>query len=344
MTETLNEEARSMMDDTPRARTLNDSRKTTSPTSNPSRATPAYHQRILKVSPNVYSPPTKPHLQAQYREEDDDKVPKALNKEEEYLRIHPFNELKVIMAHLSVPDGAGERFSRDLIIFCQLCSPTLYELQRLLVLQLGATRWRKVSGNLPNEDCRRQHRDWEDQSNDEYRAGVTRLAEAIKAEFPMHVDIQKIDDCVQRREESVWKYYERLYDVFNKNSGILEPEDKGKQPGVWESFLRLSFLKGLRPQIAEGVQDKCVGWQCERLSTILRYAVHVEDLMASEEREAKARAERELQRALVKGVWRFGGCSVCGSNDHVTRRCSRCRRCKQDGHWARDCTAKLGNK
>ncbi|XP_059415289.1 uncharacterized protein LOC132151098 [Carassius carassius] len=69
-------------------------------------------------------------------------------------------DMKEAMAHLPSPYEAGDKFSTELVTFCQEFSPTVHELRRLLAVKLGATSWHKVSGELQKEDCRREHCEW----------------------------------------------------------------------------------------------------------------------------------------------------------------------------------------
>ncbi|KAL0167099.1 hypothetical protein M9458_038943, partial [Cirrhinus mrigala] len=90
-----------------------------------------------------------------------------------------------------------------------------------------------VSGKLRGEDYRRVSSNWTDETSANYCTAVAELAEAIKVAFPARVDTSKIGSCCQTREESVHDYYHRLYETFNKHSGLDEPNDRGNQPGTW---------------------------------------------------------------------------------------------------------------
>ncbi|KAI2643003.1 hypothetical protein H4Q32_028916 [Labeo rohita] len=91
--------------------------------------------------------------------------------------------------------------------------------------------------------------------------------------------------------------------------------------------------------------------------------------MTKKER-ARAKTDKELQLALGQAVSRPGGysapqnqqmrgrrgkgrggrpsswtertpkqrgCMICGTDDHLTRKCSKCKLCKKDDHWSREC-------
>lgn len=89
------------------------------------------------------------------------------------------------------------------------------ELRRLLAVKLGAANWHKVSRCLPRKI-----------DGEPYRQAVTDLATAKKIAFPPRVDMTKIDNCCQKREESIQDYFVRLHETFNKHSGLDEPSDR----------------------------------------------------------------------------------------------------------------------
>ncbi|KAL0160769.1 hypothetical protein M9458_044494, partial [Cirrhinus mrigala] len=83
-----------------------------------------------------------------------------------------------------------------------------------------------VSGKLRGEDYCRMSSNWTDETNANYCMAVAELAEAIRVAFPARVDTSRIGNCCQTREESVQDYYHRLYETFNKHSGLEEPGDR----------------------------------------------------------------------------------------------------------------------
>ncbi|XP_058616613.1 uncharacterized protein LOC131530382 isoform X2 [Onychostoma macrolepis] len=202
-------------------------------------------------------------------------------------------DMKEAMAHLPSPDEAGDRFSSELVTFCKEFSPTVYELKRLLAVKLGASSWHKVSGRLPGEDYRRGHTEWGHRDNLEYRAAVEELAESIRTAFPARVDTAKIGNCCQNREESVQDFYHRLYEIFNKHSGLEEPGDRGNHPDTWECHLRSWFLNGLKPEIALAVRTSYIEWKHGRLSAILARALHAEELQIAKRERVKAKTDKD---------------------------------------------------
>lgn len=214
-------------------------------------------------------------------------------------------DMREAMAHLPSPDEAGDKFSTELVTFCQEFSPTVHELRRLLAVKLGATSWHKVSGKLQKEDCELGHRD-----NADYRRAVEELAEAIKIAFPARVDTAKIGNCCQSRDESVQDYYNRLYLIFNKHSRLEEPDERGNQPDTWECHLRSWFLNGLRPEIVQAVKTSYIEWKSGRLSAVLAHALHAEEIQTVKKERVKAKTDREWQLAVVQAVSKPGGYSA----------------------------------
>ncbi|ROL43089.1 hypothetical protein DPX16_14801 [Anabarilius grahami] len=263
------------------------------------------------------------------------------------LVYRPWNltDMKEAMAHLPNPDDAGDRFATELMTFCQEFSPTLNELKRLMMAKLGGMNWHKINAELPAADHRQSHVNWQHASNDGYRAAVTGLTETVRRAFPARIDMSRVSHCRQEPGESVQVYYERLYGVFCKHSGLKEPADRGDRPTTWESYLANSLLNGLRPEISQAVKHSYIEWTEGRVSTIMKHAFHAEN----ELREKKERPRiKELQLAAVQRPQRFSenkgghnsdknGCYLCGVGDHIVRECTRCRKCKMDGHWAINC-------
>ncbi|ROK32551.1 hypothetical protein DPX16_23669 [Anabarilius grahami] len=195
------------------------------------------------------------------------------------LVYRPWNltDMKEAMAHLPNPDDAGDRFATELMKFCQEFSPTLNELKRLMMAKLGGMNWHKISAELPAADHRRSHVNWQHASNDGYRAAVTGLTETVRRAFPARIDMSRVSHCRQEPGESVQVYYERLYGVFCKHSGLNEPADRGDRPTTWESYLANSLLNGLRPEIFQAVKHSYIEWTEGRVSTIMKHALHTEN-------------------------------------------------------------------
>ncbi len=45
-------------------------------------------------------------------------------------------------------------------------------------------------------------------------------------------------------------------------------------------------------------------------------------------------SKAKLEEKRVSRKWK---CGLCASNEHDFFSCTKCRLCKNDGHWAQDC-------
>lgn len=209
-------------------------------------------------------------------------------------------EMKQAMEHLPSPEEASDKFAEELGIFCREFSPTMYELKKMMALKLGPMNWYKEKGLLRRPDCRKEHRDWDNRANGEYREAVLELAEAVRTAFPVRIGITKINDCMQERGETVHAFYHRLTELFNKHGGIPEPAERGAEPGLWECYMSNCYTKGLREDIARGVKASLVGWADSRLADLLKYALHVETQLEEEKAEATRRTAEEDRLATMR--------------------------------------------
>ncbi|ROL41893.1 hypothetical protein DPX16_3521 [Anabarilius grahami] len=172
----------------------------------------------------------------------------------------------------------------------------MQELKRLMAMKLGPLNWYRVKGLLHREGCRREHHEWDHRDNADYREAVLELANVVKAAFPVRVEATKLNDCLQEKGESVRAHYYRLYELFNRHSGMPEPNVRGADPSLLECHLSSWFTRGLRDDIMRGMKAGLVGWKDTRLADLLTYAMHVEEqLEEAKEAEAKRAAEAEKQ-------------------------------------------------
>ncbi|KAI2646109.1 Gag-Pol polyprotein [Labeo rohita] len=140
-----------------------------------------------------------------------------------------------------------------------------------------------------------------------------------------------------------------------------------QRKSTWHLGVSPAKLNGLRPEIAQAVKGNYIEWKNRRLIAILAHALHAEEQQTRKKEKAKAKTDKELQLALVQAVSRprgysapryqqtkqargkgWGGrpsnwternpkqrgCAICGTDNHVTRKCSKSKLCKNDGHWS----------
>ncbi|KAI3357199.1 hypothetical protein L3Q82_015657 [Scortum barcoo] len=185
------------------------------------------------------------------------------------------------LAHLPDPTVSGTRFSDELLIFCKEFSPTTHELRRLLMKKLGPAAYSKVRSACQGE-ARQVHPVWENEENAAYLNVLNNLMTTLKVAFPTKVDITKISDCRQQRDETVINYYTRLHLLFDEHSGMTEPTERGDTPTLWESHMIKWFLDGLLPHISAAIKKSCVGYEDARLTELIRHAKHAERQIAAE--------------------------------------------------------------
>lgn len=247
-------------------------------TASASSSTPLRNKKGAVITHERHGMRTRSERPTTESDDQDGKEVKVAGPNETNMVFQPWSEkdLREAITHLPHPRDSGIKFADELQIFCEEFSPTLQELKHLLMLKLGATDWNKVGKHFPTAYAARTHVEWNHADNEPYRSAVELLCRHVKTAFLVRVDIAKIDSCIQRKDEAVQEYYVRLYETFNKHSGITEPPDRGDRPGIWESFMRSRFLNGLRPKLSTAVKQSCNGWEKARLDTVRDHAIHAE--------------------------------------------------------------------
>ncbi|XP_057182604.1 uncharacterized protein LOC130549403 [Triplophysa rosa] len=230
------------------------------------------------------------------------------------------SDMKEAMTHLPDPFDSGKRFAEEPLIFCQEFSPTMPELRRLLAVKMGPANWHKVSAEAGNGQERREHTNWNNDENRPYTVAVTTLCNAIKTAFPARLDLTKVSDCMQKKDESVQDYYVHLYDVFKRYSGIHEPTNRGEEAGLWESHLRNCFLNGLRPDIVTSVKSTCINWKNERLYNVCAHAVHAQEKQDDKQERKREHSDKQLQLVMTAVAQQQGGNAVSRPQRNLYRR------------------------
>ncbi|XP_077351969.1 uncharacterized protein LOC144001495 [Festucalex cinctus] len=172
-----------------------------------------------------------------------------------------YQDMKDNLHHL--PDIAdGGTFAAALLTFCQQFTPTVPELNRLLMMKLGPTDHMKIANFVTSNHC------------------------------PVNPRM----DRRQNADETVADYFSRLYKVFKDNSGLTEPTVMEATPSPWEVHLSNAFRNGLLPRLADAVNKSCVCVNEARLEDIRRHALHAQDCMArNKEKEGKTSQRCHLQ-------------------------------------------------
>lgn len=266
------------------------------------------------------------------------------------------SDMSAALEHLPSHKASGSKFATALGDFCKEFHPTMPELRRLLMKKLGPTDYGKIKNKCEGED-RPEAPEWGARENAAYVQKINLLCTGIREAFPDRVDMSKITSCKQRMEEDVGDYFHRLLQIFNENSGIEEPTQRGEQAGTWEVHLRQCFLNGLLPSIKTAVETSCVGLDEARLTEVKRHAEHAQKIQRAKktrEKEGKDKQVHQAQLTMLQAVtgemmghgrgrgqghgrgrgrgrgrgyehqgWVNSsvGCFICGKNDHWARNC-----------------------
>ncbi|KAM3621223.1 uncharacterized protein V6R79_008130 [Siganus canaliculatus] len=212
----------------------------------------------------------------------------------------PWTDADMISALHHLPDckASGTKFRSALQDFCREFMPTMPELRRLLMKQMGPTNYTQIRAACDGDE-RPVHPDWTHNDNAAYRARVETVGRAVEAANPDRVDMSKITSCKQKPGEPVNDYYHRLLQLFNENSGLAEPAVKGDSAGVWEVHLKQCFLAGLQASIRAGVELSCVGLHDARLAEVKRHAEHADDVQQRRKDKDTKKKEEQLHLAQM---------------------------------------------
>ncbi|XP_078022889.1 uncharacterized protein LOC144462602 [Epinephelus lanceolatus] len=278
----------------------------------------------------------------------------AAGNGEAQLVYRPWLMSDMIEAMATLPHilEGGEKYGE------QLHRPTIGELRRMLTCHMS-NDWHKVADVfMDNESARLVHCDYEHDTNAAYRAIVNRLMLKLKTKFPVCLDWGKVVAVKQGAEESVPAYLFRLREAAMKYGGLTETEVEAKEGERHATQMRLLFLNGVKPEIADVIHRVFLTWPTADLADIERHAVGAEaefqcqraELQRQREEEAAKKLEKKdrlsaklllAQLQDLKGGRK--GKSRGGRRDKDKDK-DRCYNCGKSGHWARNCHKGDNNK
>ncbi|KAK7150769.1 hypothetical protein R3I93_011891 [Phoxinus phoxinus] len=271
-------------------------------------------------------------------------------------------ELKSASQHLPNLEAGGAKLGADLAIFCQEFRPTLGELWRLMILKYGPVQMAKLSGKWP-ADSRLKNIEYSHEDNADYVGKVNSIISALSEAFPRTLDVQKIRQCTQEKDENTEAFFVRLKECFDRYGGIdkrpppAEPAGEAVGSDPYDDYLKTLFLDGLDSDISKAIQKSCVGWQLASTAEIRRHAKHHEDVMKAQRKIKAAKQDKDFALALVtmQGVHMNNNNSQYHQQNQRGRGRGRgrgrsfpqmrrgqndsdiCFNCRRKGHWRDEC-------
>ena len=163
----------------------------------------------------------------------------------------------------------------------------------------------------------------------EYQVRIEGLLERIERHFLGHADFLKISDCVQKGNETIQEYLERLRKVFKANSGLMEPAVWADN-GPYAMQLKYAFMGGMRKDICAFVKKHLITWNLSGFNAVKQHAVAGEEWL------------RENKYAVHKGEPnRRGKPGFYQKKRGGERFEEACFTCGEMGHWSRDCQQRV---
>eukprot|EP00063_Salmo_salar_P035549 XP_014010384.1 PREDICTED: uncharacterized protein LOC106577141 [Salmo salar] len=132
----------------------------------------------------------------------------------------------------------------------------------------------------------------------QYVEKITQLCNNLRDHYHRHADFSKVHECKQEDSETISQYVERLKDVFNANSGLIEPPVVDGFDAPYYQQLKIAFLSGMCPEISRAIKQNLVGWGLADLREVKRYAVHYEQHGKSEKEEKERNGAEYLMATL----------------------------------------------
>lgn len=192
----------------------------------------------------------------------------------------PDNEVVIVGRRRAPPpyEGPGEDreeegFRRDMEGLTGGFKLNTGELERS-VRQIVGKDWTAVRGDWTTGQGDRVVLQWA--ADGDYQGKLYQLCNNHRDHYDRHADFSNIQECRQGDSETVSQYLERLRDVFNGNSGLIQPGPGIGGDGPYHQQLKIAFLSGMRPEICQSIKKTLVGWGTATLAEVKRYAVHHE--------------------------------------------------------------------
>lgn len=169
------------------------------------------------------------------------------------------------------PKTGIEGFRRDMVGLTESFKLNTGELERA-VRQIVGKDWAAVKGAWVPGQGEEPVLPWA--GDGDYADKLTQLCNNLRDYYHRHADFSKIHECKQGDGETVCQYLERLRDVFNANSGLVEPRQG--DDGPYHQQLKIAFLSGMEPEICQIIKETLIGWGTATLAEVKRYAIHHE--------------------------------------------------------------------
>lgn len=216
-------------------------------------------------------------------------------------------DMKDSMKHLPPVTPCGEKFAKELLVFCEVFMPTIPQLKYLVCMHLTLEQYLKIKAKI-DDDGRPVNSKWNHKANIAYRAAITDLCNAIREAFPKKVDLFRVHSTYQREGEAPYEFLIRLEAIFDEYSGMSRPDDyPGEMMSGYEGFLAQCFLAGLLPPIRKCVETTCILPNSARLKEVICHASHAYRSQQEATRKEAIQREKELHRAIEVLNWRERG-------------------------------------